>query len=95
MISYGICAHFYHKKRFWASGPARLAMPSLYDLVKTVPRIYDGDIRTLDYEWTNLDSTPLPPELRDDKCGIVEFYVKVGQTTDNEGSHQFKLFSHI
>lgn len=58
-------------------------------LVIAVPRFCEGSHAALDYEWRNLDSTPLPPELKE--CGIIEVYEKLAEITDNEGTHQFKV----
>lgn len=53
---------------------SRDMMPSLYPLVKYVPRIYTGDIQVLDNEWRQLDSVPLTTEVTTNLCDPVVFF---------------------
>lgn len=69
---------------------SRDSMPSLYDFVHHVPRIYSGNLRELDTEWRNLDTTPNVRELCAEGCNVIEFYTKLGEMKDNEGVHHFK-----
>lgn len=71
----------------------RDSMPSLYDFAKHVPRIYSGDVQTLDSEWRNLDATLNVRDLCPEEYIITDFYVKLQGMTDNEGIHQFKTFA--
>ena len=52
----------------------REVMPSLYDFVHLVPRLYNcSDIQTIDNEWRNLDSAQLPVEMHSDDCTEINF----------------------
>lgn len=67
-------------------------MPSMYNFVQHVPRIYNGNLPDLDNEWRNLDTTPNVRELCNEDCNIIEFYNKLGEMKDNEGVHQVDTF---
>lgn len=69
---------------------SRDSMPSMYDFVHHVPRIYSGNLADLDTEWRNLDTTPNVRDLSAEGCNVIEFYTKLGEMKDNEGVHQFK-----
>ncbi|XP_064077740.1 uncharacterized protein LOC135195423 [Macrobrachium nipponense] len=56
----------------------RDVMPSLAPLVAKVPRLYDGDLQTLDNEWRHLDSTPIPLDITPQTYKPVDFYLKLG-----------------
>lgn len=67
----------------------RDAMPSLAPLVTKIPRLYDGDLQTIDNEWRNLDSTPIPLEITQQTCKPVDFYKKLG-SLKFENTYMFK-----
>lgn len=68
-------------------------MSSLYDFVHAVPRLYKGDIQVIDNEWRNLDNRSLSHnhDLHKD-MDITEFYKKLMDVQDNEGSCKFMFF---
>ncbi|XP_042237675.1 protein ZBED8-like isoform X2 [Homarus americanus] len=68
---------------------SRKEMPSLYDFVKAVPRIYSGSIQVLDDQWRDLDVIAIPPEIKD-SSDIVDVYTKLGELKDGVGVSQFK-----
>lgn len=69
----------------------RVFMPSLYPLVKSLPRIYEGDIQNLDNEWRNIDSVTLPSDLNAHKHDPIVFYVKLA----NMKHHNEYLFQTV
>lgn len=70
-------------------------MPSLSDFVKLAPRLYVGNLQDLDNEWRNLDTTPDLAHLLSDGCESHDFYMKLGELKDNEGTKQFDNFSQF
>ncbi|KAG7175295.1 hypothetical protein Hamer_G001348, partial [Homarus americanus] len=60
---------------------SRKEMPSLYDFMKAVPRIYSGSRQVLDDQWTGLDVIAVPPEIKD-SSDIVDVYTKLGELKD-------------
>lgn len=73
----------------------RDVMPSLHDFAKLVPRLYCGDLQTLDNEWRALDSATLPQDITTHDCSETAFFVKLGQVTDNDGNYVFKNLAHF
>lgn len=64
-------------------------MPSLYPLVECLPRIYEGDIQTLDNNWGSIDSVPLPTDVTEKSREPIEFYHKLANVTEGD-EHPFK-----
>lgn len=72
---------------------SRVAMPSMFDFVHAVPRIYKGDRRVLDNEWRNLGSMPIPQRLKECDIGKVKLYKKLKNVQDNAGVQIFNNFA--
>ncbi|XP_064082991.1 uncharacterized protein LOC135199007 [Macrobrachium nipponense] len=73
---------------------SRIAMPSLQDLIKLVPRINAEDSQKLDDEWRSLDFVSVPDEIRHEK-NIEEFYKGLGNLKDDEGHVMFSALSNF
>ena len=83
-------------------GPAKIlrsttrnVLPCLHDFAKLVPRLYCGDLQTLDNEWRALDSATLPEDITTHDCSETAFFFKLGQVTDNVGNYLFKNLAHF
>ena len=63
-------------------------LPSLVELVARVPRLYEGDLQTLDNEWRAWDTSIIPDYLRNynsERHGPVYFYQELAKVEfDNE-----------
>ena len=67
-------------------------LPTLVDLVARVPRLYQGDLQTLDNEWRALDTSVIPDDLRNydpKKVGPVVFYQQLA-SLEFDGQLLFK-----
>lgn len=71
----------------------RLELPTLGDLVKEVPRIYQGNIDHLDDEWRLLPWHNFPENLN--KYDVVEFYRTVMEAEDLQGNKKFKILANF
>ena len=68
-------------------------LPTLVDLVARVPRLYQGDLQTLDNEWRALDTSVIPDDLRNydpKKVGPVVFYQQLA-SLEFDGQLLFKI----
>lgn len=79
----------YFVPEIFIDSESRDMMPSLYPLVKYVPRIYTGDIQVLDNEWRQLDSVPLTTEVTTNLCDPVVFFTKLSNVKENN-EYMFK-----
>lgn len=80
---------------FWiGDSRARRALSSLYDLVKAVPRIYQGNLQDSVNEWRNLDIVSLPQKLEDTTiCGPLDFCKILMNVQGTDGSNKFCVFA--
>lgn len=82
-------SHFYPQS--FIDPQTRVFMPSLYPLVNILPRIYEGDIQTLDNEWRSIDSITLPSDLNANTHDPIGFYDKLA----NFKHHNEYLFKTV
>lgn len=72
---------------------SKLELTTLGNLVKEVPRIYQGDIDQLDDEWRLLPWHPFPDNIK--RYDASQFYRAVMEAEDLQGNKMFKLLGNF
>lgn len=75
------------------SAKVRVEVPSLYEFVQEVPRVYQGDVQILDDEWRSIPWHNFPDEFKSQQCNIMDFYKHLSEVKDQEGMAKFKVFA--
>ena len=72
----------------------RQDMPSMYEFVMEVPRIYHSQLQELDNQWRNIPFHSFTDDMmRDPNCDILTFYRNLSNEKDVHGKKIFKTFA--